>query len=92
LPATLKNPTQPYTKTNPTPKAEGEMEQTKVVRLVKTDYRTGPDGLLAAVIETAIRDATRGNVKPAVKDSAIAYLNGRGGTIFTHLDLLHWQL
>jgi hypothetical protein len=67
-------------------------KQMDPVRLVKQAYRTGHDGLLVAVVEQAIRDANSASVRPEIKEEATAYLNGRGGALFEHLDLLHWRL
>jgi Flp pilus assembly CpaF family ATPase len=69
-----------------------KVKQMEPVRLVKQAYRTGHDGLLVAVIEMAMRDAAGRDAKPEQQADAVAYLNGRGGALFEHLDLLHWRL
>jgi hypothetical protein len=71
--------------------ARTTVEQIELTRLIKQSYRTGPDGLLTAVIELAFKDASGQGAKLAEQENAIAYLHGRNGVLFDHLDWMDWR-
>jgi hypothetical protein len=52
--------------------------------------RTGPDGLLVAVISCAMEDAS-GRYGQRWEESAVAFLNGHNGTIYDYLEALGWN-